>query len=275
MVKATTVGIRSTTQSSSDDCVVAVIPPGGAAVENRDDALTRLGRSDSPAAPSIQTAPLTPAEARDTVADIIAAHQQTIESVLAASESGQRCQRLVAMFFDCGGADALDIHSPDAYLATALGVSRQHIHRLKKAGGVLRLLSPMGDVQLNERQVRPLVKLLDRPEDLKSAYDAALTDAGDMPVTGRHIAMAVAKCLPPAPDTLPNTDTDTDTKSNPNLNSDWLIDLHMTAAHWVDTLNVHPSAPQQLMHAVELVKKLAWNLHKEHKHEPDMLLHTT
>ena len=108
------------------------------------------------------TATLTKAQARQTVQDIKTAHGQTVKSVLAAHESGQQCQRLVAMFYDCDGAAALGIDHPDTYLASVLDVSRQHVHRLKQAGRVLRLLSPtdgVGDT-LNERQARSLAKLL-------------------------------------------------------------------------------------------------------------------
>jgi len=225
------------------------------------------------------TTTLTRAQARQAVQDIKKAHGQTVESVLAAHESGQRCQRLVAMFYDCDGAAALGIDRPDAYLASMLEVSRQHVHRLKQAGRVLRLLSPkdgVGDTP-SERQVRSLAKLLDQPEDLRSAYDAALADAGDTPLTGRHIATAVEKYLPPAPALPPDTLPNPNTNSHPDPTNGLLHDLFMAAATWVDKLNVDPSTPQQLMHAVEHVKTLAWNLHMEQVHElePDQLLHTT
>ena len=48
----------------------------------------------------------------------------------------------------------------------------------------------------------------------------------------------------------------------------------MAAAHWVDMLNGKPGAPQELLHAIELVKKLAYALHQESAYEPDTLLHT-
>ena len=221
------------------------------------------------------TTRLNEATARQAIAEIVAAHKLTIESGKLTIESGQRCQCLVAMFFDCHGPAALGIHSPDKYLASALGVSRQHVHRLRQAGRVLLVLSPTGDIELNERRSRSLAKLLDRPDDLRSAYDAALADASasDVPVSYHHIAAAVKKCLPPVlpPDTLSNRNP----KSRPTPTNGWIYDLSMAAAHWVDLLNEHPSAPQELRQATEHVKTLAWNYHLEQDHEPDKLPFST
>ena len=76
-------------------------------------------------------------------------------------------------------------------------------------------------------------------------------------------------------------------KPNPNLNLDlhptttngWLYDLSLATAPWVDMLNGHPTAPQQLRQALEHVRTLAWNLHteqeQEHTHEHDQLTLST
>jgi len=61
---------------------------------------------------------------------------------------------------------------------------------------------------------------------------------------------------------------------HPITTDSWLYDLTMAAAHWVDMLNGKPGAPQELLHAIEHVKKLAYALHQESAHEPDTLLHT-
>ena len=137
----------------------------------------------------------------------------------------------------------------------------------------------MGTHSLNERQIRPLTKLLDEPDKLRSAHDAALAvaNASDVPVSHRHIAAEVKKCLPPAPDkdTLPKPDPTTN--PNPTTTEGWTHDLYMAAGYWVDTLIANPSAPQTLRQAVEQVRTLAWNHHLEqaHAHEHDQLLHTT
>jgi len=67
--------------------------------------------------------------------------------------------------------------------------------------------------------------------------------------------------LPPLPNSLnPNPITNPYTTQDP---TGIFFDLHMATAHWVDTLNGYPSAPQQLLHAIEHVKKLAWDLYQQ------------
>ena len=79
------------------------------------------------------------------------------------------------------------ISYPTHYLAKALGLSLQHVRRLRAAGRVLQLVAPLGSEfpkaieneatsnkpVFTERLLRPLTKLLARPDDLKVAFRRA------------------------------------------------------------------------------------------------------
>lgn len=226
----------------------------------------RVQDKDQPLA----TAALTRAEARQIVNQLVRSHKDTIQS-------GRRCCWLTAEFYDRDGPAALTIDYPDAYLAKILGVSRQHLDRLKKAGRVLRLLSPMGDElpDLPERQLRPLTRLLDDPQKVRSAYETAQASVGDGErLTYQHVTAAVDNELPPKTERNKNKAQDTepakDTKPRPSQapgRGGWVRDLWQAAAAWVDRLNEDRNTPPDLRAALEHVLELALKL--AHEPEPD------
>ena len=92
-----------------------------------------------------------------------------------------------------------DFATFEDYCSTKFAIGRTYAYALADAAKIKEDLSAMADIPLpeNERQVRPLLKLRNRPEDLKSAWQNAVALAGEKTVTEKHVSQAVKAILHP------------------------------------------------------------------------------
>lgn len=148
---------------------------------------------------------------------------QVIADIRSHQRSTCRAALSLAAFFARGGdrhlvdEDGRLVQYPLAYFATATELDESYVCRLRQFGEVLRVLQRRGALELpvgnfdsgaarmrevprgkvpSERALRPLAKLLGRPE-LEPAYTRAveLARQEDKPLSGRHVGAAVRDAL--------------------------------------------------------------------------------
>ena len=89
----------------------------------------------------------------------------------------------------------------EEYCADKWNLGPSHAYRLMESTITYKEISPIGEIglqrTLNESQLRPLTGL--PPDTKRAAYAAAVKDAGDKPVTAKHVAKAAAQFKKPAP----------------------------------------------------------------------------
>jgi hypothetical protein len=84
----------------------------------------------------------------------------------------------------------------EKYIVERFDLRHSHAHRLIGATKVIDVLSPMGEtLPATERQIRPLVRLLDKPAKLKETWQEIVRtmpvddNGAKLPITGRHVEM--------------------------------------------------------------------------------------
>ncbi len=88
--------------------------------------------------------------------------------------------------------------------------SQAYLYRQLEAAQTEKVISPMGEKEIPERQLRPLTKLRDNPEKQREAWAEAVATAPAGKITAAHVAKIVrGMTTPPAPRTVePGEDSD-------------------------------------------------------------------
>jgi len=69
--------------------------------------------------------------------------------------------------------------------------SQAHLYRQLEAARVEKVISPIGEKELPESQLRPLIKLKDNPDQQREAWKKANETAPEGGITARHVTNIV------------------------------------------------------------------------------------
>lgn len=98
---------------------------------------------------------------------------------------------LVLELYEREGWSAMGYASWRECVAAEFQQGQAYLYRQLEAAQTEKVISPTGENQIPERQLRPLTKLRDDPEKQKEAWQKAVDTAPDGKVTAAHVASVV------------------------------------------------------------------------------------
>lgn len=107
-------------------------------------------------------------------------------------------RHLVLNLYEREGWTALGYASWRECVTAEFKNSQAYLYRQLEAAQAEKVISPIGENEIPESQLRPLTKLRDNPEQQREAWAKAVATAPDGKVTAEHVAKVVKSMTAPA-----------------------------------------------------------------------------
>lgn len=102
-----------------------------------------------------------------------------------------KTRQLVLDLYEREGWAALGYLNWRACVTAEFQSSQAHLYRQLEAAQTEKVISPIGEMEIPESQLRPLTKLKDNPEAQREAWQQAVATAPEGKVTAKHVESVV------------------------------------------------------------------------------------
>jgi hypothetical protein len=130
-------------------------------------------------------------------------HTEARECVNKINANFANVRSLILELYEREGWSALGYESWRECVTKEFDSSQAYLYRQLEAAQTEKVISPMGEKEIPERQLRPLTKLKDNPSQQREAWQQAVDTAPEGKVTAAIVAKVVKEMTAPVKQTEP------------------------------------------------------------------------